>query len=318
MDPVLRFPLILAFILFLLYLLSTLTRAARARSMHAVCQPQPQPQPQGLETSAIAAIKPFRYSPETTPKDETCGWWWSQVLSGRAVLGAIFLPLQLVILVINSYVLSIRLEVVLGRAGDTLFDLTILGWTREITLFDIVGLLISLIQIIAAAAFVHSKRRSGTLNGASLSALSALLCMILLEVSLSVLSGIAEEGPAWIPALNGLLAMGLALTDSLCGVFVIEYLMVPLTLSIAWSLASPVRTLAKWTRLKASQYEMAPKPLKSEPGNIVPRLYRALGSVDPIFQPFRDLDAFAYRRLRPNRTKRPSGAQEEPCLEQNS
>jgi hypothetical protein len=293
MDPILKLLLGALVACLALLLLSAITRAARRRSR----QISQREEPVHTEPQA-AAIQPFTFTSASVAQEHTAEWWWSQLLSGKAVLGALFIPLQLIVLVINSYVLALRLEVLLNRVGDPLFTLGTLGWDREITVFDIVGCLISLIQVVAAAAFAHALSRKERFTWPSIAALGAWLMMMTVEVMLSFLSGLSAGGALWAAVLNGLLAGGLALTDSLFGIYIFEHLAIPLALAIAWSIATPIRALVKVARARASFWAISRRePSRSESGksNL---LYSTVGAIDPVFQPLRDLDAFTYRFLR--------------------
>jgi hypothetical protein len=266
LDPVLAVPLALVCACVMLTLLGSLTRALRRRSARSVSMPAPQDKDApAKETQAEEAMAEMATAESTKlasptlppiPQEQTAGWWWVQLLSGKAVLGLVFLPLQPVILLINSYVLALRLEVLLGRVGESLFELSLLGWNREITLYDLVGCLISLLQILLAAAFVHSASKTGRLKWTSAVALCGLLSTITLEVILSFRSGLIDGSLTWVAALNGLLALSMALTDVVCGIFLIEHLLIPFALTIAWTIASPFRAVARRVRRRQAK----PKP----------------------------------------------------------
>jgi hypothetical protein len=289
MDPILILLLALLGACPVLLLLSAITRAARRRARQAPPEEDSiQPEP------TKEAFHPFPYQPTETPPEQTAGYWWSRLLSREAVLGAILVPFQLLVLVVNSYVLALRLEVLLGRGGDPLFTLGVLGWDREITLFDIVGCLISVIQVVAAAAYANQKEKFSWPKSAALGAWSLMMAV---EVVLSVYAGLSNGGAVTVAILNGGLAAGLALADSLFGLYIIEHFAIPLVLALAWTLALPIRVPLKFVRAQASGYAIGPKqPGKSKRKTRV--VSSIVGAVDPVFQPLRDLDAFVYRLLR--------------------
>lgn len=299
MDPILIFLLALVGACPVLLLAGALVRAARRRARRAPPTEVAPAQPEPVE----AGFHPFPYHPAELPPEQSAGYWWARLLSREAALGAILALLQLPIITINSYVLALRLEMLLGNAGAPLFLLSLLGWEREITLFDVVGCLISLIQIVSAAAFANQQ---GRFAWPKLAALGAWLLMMTVEVALSVYSGLANDGLVHLAFLNGVLAGGLALADSLIGLYCIEYFAIPLALAVGWTLALPFRALSTFVRARAARYAIRPKaPTKPKPQS-QPKMRvvsSIVGALDPVFRPLRDLDAAVYRLLRRRITK---------------
>jgi hypothetical protein len=186
-----------------------------------------------------------------------------------------------------------------------------------------VGCLISVIQIILAAAFVHSAGKTGRLKWTSLLALCALVSTITLEVTLSVQSGMADGGPGSVGLLNGLLALSIAMTDVVCGIFLIEHLAIPFVMAVAWSIASPVRAVARSIRRRAAR----PRPARpSRPAVARTQTKRGDGrglivALDSILRAvtLRNLEAAISRRLLRAAAKSRFGkAKEAVCPDSNS
>src|SRR5712692_484119 len=90
----------------------------------------------------LPTLKPALAAPVSPP--QRAAWWWQRFLSPRGMLGLILLLVEVVILVVNSYLIAVNFEVIFDHPGQPLFVLTVLGWEREVTVFDLYGVLISL------------------------------------------------------------------------------------------------------------------------------------------------------------------------------
>jgi hypothetical protein len=177
------------------------------------------------------------------PDEETIRYWWNHVCSRRGILGLLATPVQPCVLVINSYLLAATLEVVFESAGTPLLPVTIGGWERELTLFDLIGGLLSGLQVYTASVVY----RSGCARQWLFCVAAGLPFLALLgfEVWASIVRGLLLEGGWRNAGLSGLLAFGIAGADAVLGLSFLDDFLVPLTLLVLRTVTAPVSALAR-------------------------------------------------------------------------
>lgn len=239
--------------------------------------------------------------------------YFRTVFAIPGMMGLFFSFLQLPVLAINSYLLSMRFEVIFRTPGMPLFTVNLWGWYREISEYDIFGLLISTGIMAAAAAFAFGWfNRNKTSSLILYTALAGWVTLAVFEVVVSVYGGIATDGSVVNALLSGLLALGIVAVEGLFGVFVIDYFLAPLCLSVLWALAIPLQFLgAVWRALRHKLRAGAPARREAREARRHQREQRAadkprshrlatfLRALDEaLFQPLRTLDRFVYDGLK--------------------
>jgi len=184
--------------------------------------------------------------PQAANKKETASYWWGKVSSAAGMFGLLMTPLLLPILAINSYIIALNLEVMFGQASEALFTMSFLGWEREITLLDLLALLCSLGQIIAASVSFKTRKAAESdrwLTNLGRVSMAALLVLLSFEVGSAFYRGFEMSGSE-----NGLLSAGLALgvgvITAAVGIFVIDQFVIPLLLALCYTVAAPFRLAA--------------------------------------------------------------------------
>jgi hypothetical protein len=247
---------------------------------------EPQPLPPAVE--AVVQAEP----PAPAVVEETAGHWWKRLFTPAGILGFLVTPLQVPILVINSSLLAVTLETILNRPGFPLLPLNLFGWERDITDLDLIGVLISLGQMIAASALHlawHERQRFWLVFGLALTALPSLVAY---EVGASVYRGWQVEGDPRNAGLSGLIALGIATLEGAVGILVIDLFLIPLLLAVLWSVAAPFRAIVRWwARRRAVQwYEVRP-PRRDWPHPAVLAVVYPLAALDKaLMAPLRRLD----------------------------
>lgn len=201
--------------------------------------PEELPLPPEQEDSA----EPVQPPPEPATPKRRAVWWWQQLLTLEGVLGLLLLPVQPVILLINSYLIALTLEIILYNPGPPLLVLNIWGWERPVTIFDAIGVLVSLGQMVAAS--VYRFKFDGSPWPIHFSAPIALLAFIVFEVSAAFLRGQRLEGLE-NALLSAVLALGTAALEVRVGVLVIDHFLVPLLAAIGSSLSAPFWAVLGW------------------------------------------------------------------------
>jgi hypothetical protein len=162
-------------------------------------------------------------------------------------------------LLINSNLIAITFETILDRPGLPLLPLNIYGWEREITDFDLMGALISVAQMITGSVLYHTWREEHQRWPVLALALIALPCLVGFEVGASVYRGWIVTGDVYNAGLSGLLASGIATSEVIMGIFVIDRFLAPVLLAIVWTVATPVHALAQWwARRRAARQARPP------------------------------------------------------------
>lgn len=264
-------------------------KASRQRSDQAT-QPSA-PRPHGYDEAARTAHPAI----EPTDAEATAWHWWKQLLTLQGMLGLFAGPVQVPILVINSSLIAATLETVLQTSGMPLIPVNIAGWEREITNLDLIGLLISLGQMLSASALHLSWHKR--LWFPWLLALVALPALGIFEVWASFERGWVLEATLHHAALNALQALGMAALAAVVGCFLIDCFLLPLVLAVFWSLAAPGRCLARW---------WGARPVVRRP--LVPALVAPWALLDAIFVPLRAIDRLVGRLIF-GRRQGPAGEQ---------
>jgi hypothetical protein len=264
-----------------------LAASARPRVVEVETPPAPAPVP-----------------PPTVP-EETAGHWWKRLFTPGSMFGLLVGPLQIPILLINSYLLAATLETILDRPGTIIITGNFWGWERDITDLDLIGALISLAQMITASAIYlvqQERQRCWQLLTLALIALPSLMAY---EVGASGWRGQLLEGGAWNGALSSLLALGIAATEAVVGIFLIDRFLIPLLLAGLWSLALPFRGIARWWERRQSQPRRVVQtwqPRRSHPAALA--VVYPLAALDvALMAPLRRLD-HAVTSLLPGRNHR--------------
>ncbi|MGH8548209.1 MAG: vWA domain-containing protein [Methylococcales bacterium] len=170
----------------------------------------------------------------------------------RCALGLLCLFLQIPLIIANSYIVSLGLDVVFDRSGDILFNLDLGGWDREITDFDLIGALICLAQFTCGAALYHAIQKEKRDYFIIVFTAFGLSSLIGFEVYVSFLRGLWIEtvngsvDPNYIAFANGLGALGCATTEVVCGVFAVEYFVGSLLATLIYAVTAPFRFIADW------------------------------------------------------------------------
>jgi hypothetical protein len=162
------------------------------------------------------------------------------------MFGLLLGPLQVPIVLINSELLAGTFETILDRPGTPIMVLDLFGWVREITNFDLYGLLISLLQMTAAAAIHLAWDDRERLRLVFVAGLIAALSLVSFEVGASLYRGWKMDGDVINALLSGVWALGIATAESAVGAPLIDRFLLPLLLAVLWSVAAPFRALAAW------------------------------------------------------------------------
>jgi hypothetical protein len=277
----------------------------RAHDYLARCDREPREPPSRPPTGAVVVqVAP----PVTTvPAEETAGHWWKRLFTPMGMFGLLVGPLQIPILVINSELLAATFETVLDRPGTVIMVINIFGWVREITNFDLYGLLISLGEMTAAAALHlawHERQRLWLVFGL---ALTALLSLVAYEVGASIYRGWIVDGSLQNAGLSGLLALGVAITGATVGAPLVERFLIPLLLAVLWSLATPCRAIAHWWARRRAVRGTEVRPRRhNQPHPLVLAVVYPFAAIDKaLMAPLRRFDR-AVGSLLPDRTRRES------------
>jgi len=231
-----------------------------------------------------------------------------------ACLGLLIAPVWLVIFLVNSYFLVQVLDVLSSGGSEILFTLDLWGWQREITDYDLVASLLCLCQFIAGASlyFSRQEQRDGFVMLISSVSLSGLL---IFEVLGQVLRAWTLAGDTadldvsvvqFLPVLGGVLALGTAAAEVLCGIYVIDHFIAPCLAIIARLLFFPFRYIDERLR-----HFFLCQPATPRPGSFAQAHGRPVGGRikglalsiaraldEAIFEPLRKLDVLIGTRLR--------------------
>jgi hypothetical protein len=179
--------------------------------------------------------------------------------------------------------------VILDRIGQPLFWFTLWGWQREITEFDLYGVLVSLSQMVVASASDQVRLEGEKHLVLRLIALVALLSLVSFEVGASFYRGLMLAGP-WNASLSAALALGVATMECIVGVFLLDRFLIPLLLAMLWTITAPFHGLARWCGRRR------PQPSRPIPLMLVPTY--PLAAVDrALMSPLRQVDNFVKRIL---------------------
>lgn len=252
-----------------------ITRWARAR------RTQPPPE----DTPASAPLPPPRAEEAASARsarpaadDEASAWYWTlRLLSMPGLFGLFAGPVQLPVLLINSHLLAATLETVLDTSGVPLLPLNIAGAEYVITNMDLIGLLISLGQMLAASGLhIGWHKRLWFIFGLALLALPSL---IVFEVWASFQRGLLLDGSFRNASLSALQSAGIATLSAAIGCYFLDHFLIPLALAVLWAMVAPWRALARW-------WDAQPVVRRSW----VPALVAPLAALDVVFQPLRSVD----------------------------
>ena len=236
--------------------------------------------------------KPALAAPVSPP--QRAAWWWQRFLSPRGMLGLLLSPFELVILLINSYLIAVNFEVIFRHPGPPLFVLTVWGWEREVTIFDLYGVLISLAEMISASAYhLEADDRHSLVRQ---SALVALVSLVGFEVGTAVARGWLMGGPE-NAIFSGLFALGIAASAIAVGILVFDRCLVPLLLAMVWSISSPLWALVGWWERRKPRWRWAYE-VKRNGNAVLQTLAWPLVLVDrSVMAPLRRLDDGAARLI---------------------
>lgn len=167
-------------------------------------------------------------------------YWIRQLFTPAGIMGLLFCFLQLPILFVNSYILAIRFEQMFHTPGTPLFTLTVGSIYREVTDFDIFGLLVSVIIMGLAAAYAFT-RLNADFKAQFLKniALAGWILLAVFEVVVSGVGAAATGGGMANAILSAMMAAGIVTVEGVFGIFVVDYFLIPLSLSLFWTLALP-------------------------------------------------------------------------------
>lgn len=248
--------------------------------------------------SRAAAVPVMKRKSEIGPPapEETAGHWWRQVFRPLALLGALLLPLQAVVLVGNTHIVAQTLSIVLDQVPEPLFIFKLLGWSREVSMHDLYALLIALGQFVFAATAGHGILTGKSPRWLTLAALAGWVVLGGYEVGASAYRGYLVEGNLSAAALSAALALGLVLMEAVCGVLILDLFVLPLLAAVAWSCIALLRLLRRgWTAAtdRAVSHEAEPQRPPRPPR--VSAWRAAMSSLDAILmEPLRELDRIVY------------------------
>jgi hypothetical protein len=227
-------------------------------------------------------------APASQPK--RMAWWGQQLVSHEGMLGCLLTPLEGVVLVVNSYVIAISLEVIFHHPGAPLFEINIVGWERIVTVFDLYGLLISLAQSIGASVCYQAAEHKRSMVW--ICAMAALTSLVAFEVGTACYRGLLLGGSV-NACLSSLFAFGIAMIHVVVGIRVIHSFLVPLLLTFLWLPLAPFCLVFEWAKRRRRKY----RELRS--GNRILRaLAVPLAAFDTgVMKPLRLLDHLAFRML---------------------
>lgn len=237
------------------------------------------------------------------PDEETAGFWWKRLLTLKGMAGFVFSPLQLPILIINSYIIALNLETVFARVPPPLFTLTIWQWEREVNIFDLYGLLCSLGQMITASLLDQVVKQERGKEARWFQTLlawitaSALVSLVAFEVGSSIYRGSVLGGTS-NAALSGALAAGVAALEIVVGIFILDFFFLPLFLALLWFLATPMRSLARAWETVRRALRGRPRSQKPRPNRLSLAMVYLLAAIEQgIMLPLRRLDELVLRFL---------------------
>lgn len=238
-----------------------------------------------------------------------------ELFSAKGMIGFLFSFLQIPVLLVNSYILAIRFEVIFNSPGMALFTLNIMGWMREVSEYDVFGLLVSLGIMGSAAAFAYALLNRRTASPLiTYTSLPAWIALATFEVAVSLYGALAATEGHWINAtLSALFAFGMVLLEGLFGVFAIDYFLVPLFLAVLWTLSLPFQLVssgigkltAKWAASaperaarRGLRQQLQEQRKAQKPANRVNLLGVLLLAIyQAVFQPLNKLDRFVSQKL---------------------
>jgi hypothetical protein len=156
----------------------------------------------------------------------------------------IALAVQPVLLLSNAYILAQTLNIVFDIQAETLFTLSLFWGSYPVSVFTLGAVVVTLAQMVSAAiaAAEVPGRRHCFIRWCGGFALGLLAIVeICLNVDRTVISG----GSKLECVLSGALAAALVVTESAIGCLILDYLMVPLALSILWGLSNLSRHITR-------------------------------------------------------------------------
>lgn len=215
------------------------------------------PRPVAVVAQADPAMPPVL-------EEQTAGYWWKRFLSLWGMLGVLVVPLQGFIVLVNSALIAATLETILDRSGVPLIPVNIYGWEREVTDLDLIGALISTVQMIAASAAHLAWHARPRLWLVFTPAVTVLLSLVSYEVGASIGRGMYLGGGLWNALLSGALALGTAMAEVVVGIVLIDTCLLPLLLAVLWSLATPIRALARWWGRRRAFMGLRLRPRRQE------------------------------------------------------
>lgn len=252
---------------------------------------------------------------EPYAKEETAAWWWRQVLSVKGIFGLLLCPLQVPILLVNSYIIALNLETIFQFAPPPLFWFRALGWEREVTIVDLYGLLCSLGQMISASIYQQmrldeEKPNTRLRNRVGTMAATALISLMAFEVGSSLYRGRIQAGLE-NAVLSGLLALGVAAVEVLVGIYLIDWFLVPLILAFL-PVAAPFRAVARCGESLKQSFQDRFRQRKSSRANpLILAVACPLAAIErAVMQPLRRLDALILRLMLTRKPRSSQGHQD--------
>jgi hypothetical protein len=210
--------------------------------------------PRQTPAPAPEATAPAETPPVADPKSASHNpWnWGGKLLTPAGFLGLLSAPVEAVILLLNSYILAMGLSLAFGQQPTPWFTFSIGTYYRDVTLFDVAGLVLTLCDFLAGAVVLagrvgddDERHRIPPLVCAV--ATVVLVLVTVFAVGVGVWAGYLTHGPAGA-ALRGLLAAGMVAVGVLIGYLVVDRFLVPLALFVGLFPVWVVEQLLAWRR----------------------------------------------------------------------
>lgn len=263
--------------------------------------PTPQPEPQTMPVPTPVTLPPV-------PEEATAGYWWQRLFTLDGLFGLVAGLCEGPILIVNSYLIAATLETILDRPGNPIIPVILFGWEREITDFDLIGALISVAQMLAASALHlawEARQRLWTVFGL---ALVALLSLVFFETGATVYRSFRIDVEPWNAVMSGAQALGIASVECIVGIFAIDRCLLPCSLAVLWSLATPIRAMGRWWRKRQGTRVLRVRPRRQRRSHpMLLALAYPLAALDhAVMAPLRRLDR-AVSALLPGKWRRHKG-----------
>jgi hypothetical protein len=214
------------------------------------------------------------------PEAQRPGTYLKALVSPQGILGFVFLPLLVVALVGNGYVLADAFAIVLNRLPEPLVRVA----GMEVTDLFLFGLLLSVALLILSGVLAETGPRQWV---ARILALCGIASIFVVEYWSAWERGYrsaeaAGQDPVMLGAFNVAMAVGTSTTETLAGFWTIHRTIIPAAMVIPCAVGALVRHVAFAVRRFGARRRARPKDL-----GIVVRLGALL---DAVFDPLRALD----------------------------